>query len=97
MREWAEQALSSFSLTATMHPGRAVLELNGMWQDRQKTARLIDPNSGGNTVYISPGIRYAGGKNWNTALSIGTPIVKDMNGYQTPPDYRITYRLVFSF
>ena len=77
MREWAEQALSSFSLTATMHPGRAVLELNGMWQDRQKTARLIAPNSGGNTVYVSPGIRYAGGKNWNTALSIGTPIVKE--------------------
>jgi hypothetical protein len=78
-------------------PWTAVLELNGMWQDRQKTAGLADPNSGGNTVYMSPGIRYAGGKNWNTALSIGTPIVKDRNGYQTPPDYRITYRLVFAF
>ena len=32
------------------------------------------------------GVGYAGGKNWNTALSVGTPIVKDMNGYQTPPD-----------
>jgi len=78
-------------------PWTAVLELNGMWQDRQKTAGLADPNSGGSTVYISPGIRYAGGKNWNTALSIGTPIVKDINGYQSPPDYRITYRLVFAF
>lgn len=78
-------------------PWTAVLELNGMWQDRQKTAGVSDPNSGGNTVYISPGIRYAGGKNWNTALSIGTPIIKDTSGYQTPPDYRITYRLVFAY
>ena len=79
-------------------PWTAVLELNGTWQDRQRTAGLApEPNSGSNIVYISPGIRYSGGKNWNTALSIGTPIVKDTNGYQTPPDYRITYRLVFSF
>jgi hypothetical protein len=78
-------------------PWTAVLELNGMWQDRQKIAGLADPNSGGNTIYISPGIRYAGGKHWNTALSIGTPIIKDRNGYQSPPDYRITYRLVFAY
>jgi len=78
-------------------PWTLVLELNGMWQDKQKVAGSIDPNTGGNTVFISPGIRYAGGRNWNTALSVGTPIVKDLNGFQTPPDYRITYRLVFSF
>lgn len=74
-----------------------ILELNGQRQDRQKTAGLTDPNSGSNIIYLSPGIRYSGGKNWNTALSIGTPIVKNINGYQTPPDYRVTYRLVFVF
>lgn len=78
-------------------PWTGVLELNGTWQDRLKVAGLADSNSGNNIVYISPGIRYSGGKNWNTALSIGTPIYKDINGYQTPPDYRITYRLVFAF
>jgi len=58
---------------------------------------VIDPNSGGNTVFISPGIRDSGGKSWNTALSIGAPIIKDTNGYQTDPDYRITYRFVAVF
>ncbi len=78
-------------------PWTAVLEFNGQWQDREKTAGVTAQNSGSNIVYISPGIRYSGGKNWNTALSIGTPIVKEINGYQAPPDYRIVYRLVLAF
>ena len=78
-------------------PWTAILELNGEWQDYQSTDGLTDPNSGGSTVYISPGIRYSGGKNWNTALSIGAPIVTDLNGFQTDPDYRITYRFVVVF
>lgn len=91
----ASNALFSSSNNA---PWTAVLELNGVWQDRQKTTGLgTNPNSGGNIVYISPGIRYSGGKSWNTALSIGTPIIKDTNGYQSPPDYRITYRFVVAF
>ena len=78
-------------------PWTAILELNGEWQDYQNTDGLTDPNSGGNTVYISPGIRYSGGKSWNTALSIGAPIVTELNGFQTDPEYRITYRFVAVF
>jgi hypothetical protein len=72
----------------------AILELNGIWQDHIHVHGMKDPNSGGNIVYISPGIRYSGGSNWNTALSVGTPILKDSNGFQTDPDYRITFRFV---
>jgi hypothetical protein len=71
-----------------------ILELNGTWQEHLKSGGMTDPNSGGNIVYISPGVRYSSGSNWNTALSIGTPIVKDSNGFQTDPDYRITFRFV---
>lgn len=78
-------------------PWTAVLELNGEWQDRQNIHGQDDPNSGTHAVYISPGIRYAGGKNWNTALSIGAPVVTDHDGFQTDPDYRITYRFVATF
>ena len=78
-------------------PWTAVLELNGEWQDYQRVAGVRDPNEGGNVVYISPGIRYSGGKNWNTSLSVGAPIVTNLNGFQTEPDYRITYRLVATF
>lgn len=90
-------ARNNFFSSSNSAPWTAVLELNGEWQDYQKTAGQIDPNSGGNTVFISPGVRYSGGKNWNTALSIGAPIVTDTNGYQSDPDYRITYRFVATF
>lgn len=74
-----------------------VLELNGEMREKQRAGGLNDPNSGGNTLYISPGIRYAGGHNWNTALSVGAPIVTDYNGYQTPPEYRIIHRISITF
>ncbi|MGZ4980806.1 MAG: transporter [Methylobacter sp.] len=91
-------ARNAFFAASNNAPWTAVLELNGERQSKQKFADgTYDINSGGDTVFISPGVRYSGGKNWNTALSIGTPIVKDFNGYQTPPEYRITYRFVVAF
>jgi hypothetical protein len=90
-------ARNNFFSSSNNAPWTAVLELNGEWQDHQVADGVVDPNSGGHALFISPGIRYSGGKSWNTALSIGTPIVKDFNGYQTPPDYRITYRFVVVF
>lgn len=90
-------ATNSFFAASNNAPFTAVLELNGEWQQRQKVDGVSDFNSGGHTLFISPGFRYSGGKGWNTSLSIGTPIVKDFNGYQTPPDYRITWRFVMAF
>lgn len=90
-------ASNNFFSSSNNAPWTAVLELNGEWQDKQEVNGQDDPNSGTHTVYISPGIRYSGGKNWNTALSIGAPIVTDHNGFQTDPDYRITYRFVATF
>jgi hypothetical protein len=87
-------ARDAFFASSNKSNWTAVLELNGTWQDRLKSGGMTNPNSGGNIVYISPGIRYSGGSNWNTALSIGTPIVKETNGFQTDPDYRVTFRFV---
>lgn len=88
---------NAFFASSNNAPWTAILELNGEWRNKQETAGAADPNSGGHTLYISPGIRFSGGKSWNTALSIGAPIVTDLNGYQSPPDYRIVYRLVAAF
>ena len=78
-------------------PWTLVTELNGEWRGHQRAGGQSDPNSGSNVVYASPGIRYGGGRNWNIGVSIGTPIVHNMKGYQDPPDYRIIQRFVYVF
>jgi Putative MetA-pathway of phenol degradation len=65
-----------------------VLELNGEWHDKQRTAGVIDPNSGGNTIYLSPGLRLTV-ENWSGYVSAGFPLVKDLNGIQPAPAWRM--------
>lgn len=78
-------------------PWVLVMEFNGEWREHHRAGGQSDPNSGSNIVYASPGIRYGGGRNWNMGVSIGTPIVHNMKGYQDPPDYRIIQRFVYTF
>lgn len=66
----------------------ALLELNGEWHDKQTALGVIDPNSGGNTVYLAPGLRLTVDK-WAGYVSAGIPIVRDVNGIQPAASWRI--------
>jgi hypothetical protein len=65
----------------------ALLELNGEWHDKQRTAGIIDPNSGGNTIFISPGLGLTA-DNWSSYVLIGIPLVSNYNGVQPTPEWR---------
>jgi hypothetical protein len=65
-----------------------ILELNGEWHDKQLEAGVSDPNSGGNTVYLSPGVRLSV-NNVSGFVSVGIPVVNNLNGLQSSPDYRV--------
>ena len=65
-----------------------VLELNGEWHDKQRIAGIADPNSGGTTVYLSPGVRI-GFDRFSSFVSFGVPVINQHNGVQSKPDYRI--------
>ena len=66
----------------------AVLELNGEWQAKQTISGATDPNSGGNVVFLSPGVRIASNR-WSGFVTVGLPIVNDLNGLQSEPTYRL--------
>lgn len=66
-----------------------VLEFNGEWHAEQETAGVEDENSGGNTIYISPGLRLSIDE-WSGFFSVGVPVVKDLNGIQAEPEWRIS-------
>lgn len=65
-----------------------LLQLTGEWQDKGEIGGVKDPNSGGATIYLSPGLRLSQG-NWSGNLSIGVPVVNDVNGVQGEPEWRI--------
>jgi hypothetical protein len=60
----------------------AMLELNGEWHDKQRRAGVVDPNSGGDTIYLSPGLRLTIEK-WSAYISGGVPIVSDLKWNST--------------
>ena len=74
----------------------AMLELNGEWHDKQRTSGIADPNSGGNTIYLSPGLRLTV-DNWSGYLSAGVPVVKEVNGIQPTPTWRVIGGIAMSF
>jgi len=71
------------------HNWDLVMELNGEWRDREQIHDTDQGDSGGNVVYLSPGVRYLNGGGWSLALSLGVPVVQDLNGTQVEPDYRV--------
>lgn len=73
-----------------------VLELNGEWEAKQRTLGIIDDQAGGNTIYISPGLRLSQDK-WSSFVSVGIPVAKNLNGTQPDPDWRLRAGLGITF
>jgi hypothetical protein len=73
-----------------------VLEANGEWHDKEATGGVRDANSGGNVVYLSPGLRVSYGSVSGFA-TIGLPVVNDMNGLQAKASYRAFAGIAMGF
>ena len=73
-----------------------VLEINGEWHARQEIAGVKDTNSGGNVVFLSPGLRLSY-ERWSGFVSVGVPIVNDLNGLQAEPDWRVLTGVAVNF
>jgi len=81
--------------------GGASLSVSGelVFQDQQRESvgDESDVNSGGQQLFIAPGLRYSSGSNWSVFGSIGLPIHEDLNGIQNDTDYRLTTGVSVSF
>jgi len=66
-----------------------VLEANGDWRDPQTIAGVKDENSGGNLVYLSPGLRAGMEGRWSVSASVGIPVLQDWNGQQHDTSVRV--------
>jgi len=67
----------------------AVLELNGVWRTKDKIAGATNPDSGGHTLYLSPGLQWVGTR-WLVETGVQLPVVQDLNGDGLEQDYTFT-------
>lgn len=91
-----ERPANPYDLTQP-HAWDLILELNGEHRDRERTHGEREENTGGNIVYLAPGVRYLNKTGWGLALSLGVPVVENLNGTQADPDYRVLSSLNAAF
>lgn len=73
-----------------------VLELNGIWHDRQVSSGETNENSGGHTLFLSPGLRLSV-DNVSSFVSVGIPIADHVNGIQADADWRVMSGMSVAF
>lgn len=63
-----------------------VLELNVLERERNRVSGVADSNSGGTTVFLTPGIQYVS-KRWVWEAVLQTPVQQDLNGTALENDF----------
>ena len=74
-----------------------MLELNAEHRDNNEVNGEQDDNSGGEVIFLSPGIRVSSSDNWSLFVSLGKSIYDDFNGRQTDVDYRLVGGIGYAF
>lgn len=59
-----------------------IMEFNGTVAAKNRDRDVVDPNSGGHTLLVSPGLQFMGGRDWLVDVSYQFPILQNLNGTQ---------------
>lgn len=73
-----------------------VLEANFVHRDKNKIAAVADPNSGGSSLRIGPGLQYIS-KRWILEAMVQAPVFQDMNGTALKDDLTVRAGFRFNF
>ena len=74
-----------------------ILEMNGEYVGRLKEGGIVDEFDGGHVIYISPGVRFSSQNAWAAYVSVGIPVLTDMNGSEPDPHFRVLAGLSKAF
>lgn len=74
----------------------AIVELNGEWRAKNEAHHVKEQHSGGNLIYLSPGLRVSIAERLNLHASVGIPVFDNHNGKQADVDYRTNIGLSMS-
>ena len=73
------------------------LQLNGRITSRDSGEEADTPNSGGASLFLSPGITYEVTSQLSTYLFIQVPLYQNLNGYQLAPTWTLTAGVRYAF
>jgi hypothetical protein len=73
-----------------------VLEANLLYQDNHETGGVDNPNSGGATLFLVPGLQYAA-ERYIVEIGVQLPVIQHLNGTALENDYilRTGFRINF--
>ena len=71
-------------------------ELNGVWLDKDVDQGTANENSGGETLYLTLGVRDRINEHCSLSLAPAVPILQDVNGDQVETDWRVGLALTFT-
>ena len=73
-----------------------MLEVDGQYIEKNKIKSIIDPNSGGNAVYITPSL-WVSSKQLVVQLGMGFPVVQHLFGQQHKNNYLLAVNFGWTF
>jgi len=73
-----------------------VLESNLVYRDRNQVNAIDDANSGGTTLFLSPGLQYVS-KRWIVEGVVQLPVVQNLHGNALENDYVLRAGVRFNF
>ena len=68
-----------------------VLEANGEWKQKQEINGTRDENSGEHVLFLSPGMRISLNNRFSAFISVGFPVIQDLNGIQSESNYHAAF------
>lgn len=66
------------------------LEINGTTTAKSEVSKVTNENSGGATIFLSPGLQYVGGRRWLVEASLQIPVFNEPNGTQLATDWTVS-------
>ncbi len=73
-----------------------ILEGNLIHQNKNRSNGAQDPDSGGTTLFLMPGLQYVT-KRWIVEGGVQIPVVQDLNGTALEKDYLVRFGFRFNF
>ncbi len=73
-----------------------MFEFDGIYVEKDKIHGTDDPDTGGNSIFVTPSIYFAS-KRWIVQWGAGFPLVQDLNGKQDKIQYLLASTLAISF